>query len=143
MELYLDTSALVKLYFAEPDRETVLGAIHEASQVATSMVAYAEARAAFARRLREGTLALEEHRRVVTSFNSGWGLYDRVPVTDAIARLAGNLAEQHALRGFDAIHLASAVALDRNVDNLNLRFLTFDERLLGAARHVVGTYEIH
>lgn len=107
------------------------------------MVAYAEARAAFARRLREGTLTTDEHRLVVTKFNSGWNVYDRVPVSDAIAYSAGNIAERYALRGYDAIHLASAVALDREVNNLNLRFLTFDERLLVAARQVVGIYEIH
>lgn len=107
------------------------------------MVAYAEARAAFARRLREGMLTADEHRLVVTKFNSGWNAYDRVPVSDAIAYSAGDIAERYALRGYDAIHLASAVALDREIDNLSVRFLTFDERLLTAARHVVEIYEIH
>lgn len=140
MELYLDTSALVKLYLAEPDRETVLNAVREASQVATSMVAYAEARAAFARRLREGSLTIEDHRRIVHAFNRAWDVYDRVPVSETVAYSAGNIAERYALRGYDAIHLASAVTLDQHIDNL--RFLTFDERLLVAARHLIGTYEI-
>lgn len=140
VELYLDTSALVKLYLAEPNHEAVIDAVREAARVATSMVAYAEARAAFARRLREGTLSREEHQEVVGTFNRNWIRYDRVPVSDIVAYSAGNVAEQHALRGYDAIHLASAMTLQRHFDNLH--FMAFDARLVAAARHEVEIYGI-
>jgi len=42
------------------------------------------------------------------------------------------LAERYALRGFDAIHLASAVRLQEQVSDLG--FLAFDARLVDAAR---------
>ena len=48
--LYLDTSALVKLYVEEEGRETVFEAVEGADRVATSTVAYAESRAAFDRK---------------------------------------------------------------------------------------------
>jgi uncharacterized protein len=50
--LYLDTSTLVKLYAEEEGTETVERAADEAEAIATSVVAYAEPRAAFARKLR-------------------------------------------------------------------------------------------
>ena len=53
MILYLDTSSLVKLYVDEPGSEDVLRLVDQAELVTTSVVAYAEARAALARRRRE------------------------------------------------------------------------------------------
>jgi len=54
MILYLDTSALVKVYVEEEGSPLVQGLIAGASLVATSRIAYAEARAALARASREG-----------------------------------------------------------------------------------------
>ena len=47
--LYLDTSALVKLYVRERGSARVRAQVGKADAIATSVVAYAEARAAFAR----------------------------------------------------------------------------------------------
>lgn len=48
MILYVDTSALVKVYVTEPGSSEVRGRIDEAEAVATALVTYAEARAALA-----------------------------------------------------------------------------------------------
>jgi predicted nucleic acid-binding protein len=130
--LYLDTSALLKLYVEEPGREVVREAIGAAEVAATSTVAYAEARAALARRLREGDFTEEEHRRAVERLGREWRGYHRLAVSNLVARRAGDLAERHALRGFDAIHLASAARLEERFEDL--RFLAFDDRLLDAAK---------
>lgn len=61
-----------------------------------------------------------------------WRHYDRLAVSNLVAYHAGELAERHALRGFDAIHLASAIGLAQRLEDL--RFLTFDGRLTDAAR---------
>jgi len=139
LTLYLDTSALVKLYVTEEGREAVIRAVEEASRVATSTVAYAEARAALARRNREGALNNEEHRRIVTALDEGWESYDRLAVSNAVTRRAGSIAERYSLRGFDAIHLASAARLRERF--ANLRLLTFDSQLVTAARRMVPVYE--
>lgn len=52
MICYLDTGAPVKLYIQEDGSELVREKVSDASLVATSKIAYAEARAAFARCLR-------------------------------------------------------------------------------------------
>lgn len=62
MICYLDTSALVKLYVHEQGSETVRKLVDAASVVATSKVAYPEARAALARGFREGLLAEKDYR---------------------------------------------------------------------------------
>lgn len=78
MVIYLDTSALLKLYVEEEGRELALAAVEESERVATSTVAYAEARAALARRLREGDFTGEEHREVISDLNEDWRTYDRL-----------------------------------------------------------------
>ncbi len=133
MIVYLDTSALVKLYVAEEDgRELVRRAVEESEEIATSTVAYAEARAGLARKQREGIFTAEELRRAVTDMDEDWPTYARLNVSDPVSYLAGRLAERHALRGYDSVHLASAVRLSERFGGL--RFLAFDGRLNDAAR---------
>lgn len=133
MIVYLDTSALVKLYAAEEDgRELVRRAVEESERIATSTVAYAEARAGFARKQREGIFTVDELRRAISDLDEDWPTYARLNVYDPVVYLAGRLAERHALRGYDSVHLASAVRLSARFEDL--RFLAFDDRLNDAAR---------
>ena len=53
-------------------------------------------------------------------------------MSDKLSRRAGELAERYSLRGYDAVHLASAVQLSERFDAV--RFLAFDDRLNEAAR---------
>ncbi|MCL6569370.1 MAG: type II toxin-antitoxin system VapC family toxin [Meiothermus silvanus] len=138
MLLYLDTSALVKLYVSEEASDAVRAEVSQAAAVSTSRVAYAEARAAFARRTREGALSGGDLRRIVAALDADWESYLSVEVTDGIARQAGELAERYALRALDSLHLASALALQRRV-SLPLRFLCFDQRLARAAQEALGS----
>lgn len=131
MIVYFDTSALVKLYVAEEvGRELAREAVERAERVATSTIAYAETRAALARKLREGILTEEQHREVVSDLD--WMTYARLNVSNIVAHSAGELAERYALRGFDAVHLASALRFAERFEDP--RFLAFDERLIGAAK---------
>jgi predicted nucleic acid-binding protein len=129
--LYLDTSALIKLYVEEAGADRVEGAVERAELVATSVVAYAEARAALARRHRENDFTASEYQGIVSELDASWQGYERLGVTEGLAREAGELAEEHALRGFDAVHLASALRLAQRFPSSS--FLAFDERLTAAA----------
>lgn len=111
MICYLDTSALVKIYVAEEGSTIVKENINLVTLVATSKVAYPEARAAFARAKREEILTDQSYRKVIETFNAEWPSYYTLELTDRVCYLAGALAEKHSLRGFDSIHLASAMLL--------------------------------
>jgi uncharacterized protein with PIN domain len=52
--LYLDSSALVKLFAEETGSELVRAAVDQAARSYTHLISYAEVRAALARALREG-----------------------------------------------------------------------------------------
>jgi uncharacterized protein len=130
--LYLDTSALVKLYVDEPGRPAVVDRVEAAVAVATVRVTYAEARAAFARKRREGGLDLKGLRQVVERFDGEWAAYNVVDASEPVVRRAGVLAERHGLRGYDAIQLAAAIELHREGGDVSVA--CFDDRLRRAAR---------
>ena len=132
MILYLDTSALVKLYVEEAGTAAVVSRVEDAEAVATARVSYAEARAALARHRREGALSPTELRRAVRELDREWGMYNVVDLNDPLVRRAGALAERHALRGYDAVQLAAA--LDLRAAGSEVSFLSFDARLNRAAR---------
>ncbi len=133
MILYLDTSALVKLYVAESGTEVVASAAERAAALVTVRVTYAEARAAFARHAHAKGLRPGELRRVVRQLDEEWGQYSIVEVTDALVRRAGALAERHHLRGYDAVQLSAALDL-RLGGATDVAFASFDAKLNHAAR---------
>jgi predicted nucleic acid-binding protein len=132
MFLYLDTSSLVKLYVEEDESSIIAGLVRDSEVTATSIIAYAEARAAFARRFHEKAFTLAEHSRIKRAFDKDWNNYLILNVTGDMIRLAGDLAEKHYLRGFDSIHLASALTL-RNEFSAPITFSCFDDNLNKAA----------
>jgi predicted nucleic acid-binding protein len=138
LTLFLDTSALVKLYVVERWSPTVEKAVAASDRVFVSFLAYPEARAAFARRQREGAISAARLGSLVDAFDGEWESYSRVGVSEGTARLAGVLAEHHALRGSDAVHLACALQVER--EERRLTFLTFDERLVAAAGQLLPCY---
>jgi predicted nucleic acid-binding protein len=130
---YLDTSSLVKLYVEEEGSRLTRELVDRAQLVATSVVAYAEARAALARQRREGGLTGPGYDRVKNDFERDWPRYLTIEVSEAVYRSAGDLAEKHHLRGFDSLHLASYLSLYR-AGARQVRFSAFDEALNRAAR---------
>ena len=133
MNLYLDTSALVKLYVVEEGAEIVKSLVRDADLAATSALAYAEARAAFARRYREGELARADYRRVVKALEADWRRLLRVQVVEPLIREAARIIDKYGLRAYDAIHLASALELRRGLQ-APVTFACWDSQLSRAAR---------
>jgi uncharacterized protein len=135
--LYLDTSSLVKLYVAEPGSDIVRRLVTQATVVATSGIAYTETRAALARRRRERALTAAAFTRATRAFEDDWPRYLAVEVSASICREAGDLAERYRLRGYDAVHLASYLAVARGAGVAETQFSSFDERLNRAAKVAV------
>lgn len=133
MRLYLDTSALVKLYVEEEGATTVRTASDQADVIATSALAYVEARAAFARRRYEGALSSSEYRGVLRDLDQDWPRYLTIQVVESLIHQAARLAEQHRLRAYDAIHLASAATANREIGR-PVVFASWDGPLERAAR---------
>ena len=131
MIAYFDTSALVKLLVSDEEgAETAAGIWDAADAAFTSRIAYPEARAALAAAERAGRLTRAElgHARDALA-----DVFDRCAVVElgaGIAEAAGDASERFALRAYDAVHLASALAVAEGTTVL----LTWDEQLSAAGR---------
>lgn len=134
MILYLDTSSLIKLYIEEHGSAEVEDLVREATLVCTSVIAYPEARSALARLGREGLLTIEEQLHTKNALNDDWPHYLVLEATPQLCETAGDLAEKHALRGFDSLHLASFLHLAGEDLGEPVRFSSFDDRLNTAAK---------
>ena len=77
----------------------------------SSILSYPEGRAALAAARRGGRLSASGFGRARAEFESLHSELLLVGVDAALARQAGQLAEELELPGYDAVHLASALAL--------------------------------
>lgn len=134
MILYLDTSALVKLFVPETHSEAVRAAIAAGGVVATQLLAYAEACSAFSR-LAEARADGSLFERLRGALDARWTEWEIVHVEERLVRRAGELCARYRLRGYDAVHLAAAERV-RGVSSgyAGFRFGVFDVNLARAAR---------
>jgi len=132
MILYLDASALVKRYIAEPGAIEVSEAIAAAEVVGTSLISRAETAAALAKARIVGTLTRQEASSVLQVFRSEWPSLVRVQATEMLVARADELAWELGLRGYDAVHLASALLWQEGMGE-GVTVATFDQQLWEAA----------
>ena len=130
--MYFDTSAIVPIVIDEPSSAIAARLWDEADRVVSSRLVYAEGRAALAMARRLDRIDERELREAVDDFESLHDQLDVIEVTEGLVREAGGLAEQMNLRGYDAVHLASA----RLVDDAEMVLAAGDHTLLVAARAI-------
>lgn len=123
---------VVKLLLSEPGSEIVGTAWDDASTRLASVALLAETRAGLAAACRARRIDDDELRSAVGGLDALWREIDGLDVTEGLARRAGELAELCALRGYDAIHLASAEAILDEGDVM----VVSDTRLAEAAARV-------
>lgn len=133
MIVYADTSALVKLFVTEEGSEATRNMLRQAQAMGTGLLTRAELGAALARGARRGLLsekeALESRRRLETV----WPTWIHLTVDEDLVCRAEVLAWEHGLRGYDAVHLAAALAWQERVGS-SIVLATFDRELWEAAQ---------
>ena len=130
--IYLDTSALIKRFVNEKGSALAGSLVQGKGSVATAKIAYAEIFAGLTRKLREGNVSKTQYALACRQFERDWHAYLRVELGDDVLLLARDLIQRHPLRGYDAVHLASALRLKIALGE-EITFAAADERLLKAA----------
>jgi predicted nucleic acid-binding protein len=100
------------------------------------MLGYLEVRSALARaRFKDNPRRLTPsgYDRALRNFEADWLNYVRAPVTNDLIQLAGNLTSRYYLRAYDALHLATAMALVELVSD-SVLVSTWDTDLAAAAQ---------
>jgi predicted nucleic acid-binding protein len=127
--VYFDSSAFVKLVVEEDSSDLAAALWDGCDAAASSRLAYPEVRAALAAAGRDHRLKAQAQRRAEAAWEQYWQATRAVALTEEITIRAGELAAEHALRGGDAVHLASALAIGSD----DLLFAAWDQRLRSGA----------
>jgi len=109
--VYFDSSALVKLVVDEDGSDLAAELWDGCDAALASRLAYPEVRAALAAAGRHHDLTPGDLDTAEHAWEQYWAAVRPVELTAAVERHAGQLTRTHALRGADAVHLASALAL--------------------------------
>jgi len=133
MLLYLDSSALAKRYLLEIGSQAVETLIDDIDLVAASVVTLPEVMSAIRRTWANGRLDEVGAEAARAAFRRDWAAVMVLPADVATIARAATMVWEHQLRGFDAVHLASAHRLSDRLGE-PVTFATFDRHLWRAAR---------
>ena len=133
MIVYLDASALVKRYVAERGSAQVESLIAGARAIGTAVVSRAEVAAALAKAARVGLITREGATKALGAFNADWEHLIRLQLGEPLAARAAALAWEHGLRGYDAVHLATALVWRETLGE-TVTVATYDRELWRGAQ---------
>ena len=132
MIVYLDASALVKRYVTEPGSAAVNTLLAESAALGTSLITRAEVAAALGKAARTKVVSEADAAAALRAFAGDWVDLARLRLNEATVTRAASLAWDHGLRGYDAVHLATAL-LWRELMDAPVTLATFDRQLWDAA----------
>ncbi len=139
--LYLDTSALLKLFIEEDGSARVRGLVTGtagADVLLASRLGYTEAAVTLARLVHLGRIPSADLLTHLGALERYWEQsIQEVDITETVLQDARQLAQRYPLRTYDAIHLASAREAKRMLKDVfdgEVGFIAFDSALVRVAR---------
>ncbi|MCW7494773.1 type II toxin-antitoxin system VapC family toxin [Leptospira sp. 2 VSF19] len=133
MFFYLDSSVLVKKYFDEFASDTVLKIWKENRYLAISQVGYSEILGTINKKQKIDKFSDKTKESIIKQFRYDWDQLVKINVDHTINSELDRIHSKYLLRGFDAIHLVSAILLFRELEEETI-FLSADDNLATAAK---------
>lgn len=130
MRLFLDTSALAKRYVSEAGSDFVLMKCSEADEILLSVICIPEIVSGLNRLKRERKVTRSQYRRLKEDFAADLAEATVLDLTENVIQQAILCLEHNAVRGMDAIHVASAAVSASDL------FLSADSRQCKAAKQM-------
>ena len=128
ISVYLETSALLRMIFAEKEAPLVEKKIRTASRVVTSRLTRLETERAIIRLAFDKPDTIKVIPLMERELGMLWPKIDFIEITKEICELAARIAPKSRLRTLDAIHLATFLYLKKFDPKIEI--LTYDERLV-------------
>lgn len=130
MRVFFDSSAFVKRYVREEGTDVVLSWCDQATELCLSGIALPEIISAFCRLQREKLISPLQYQHLKTMLMADITDAAICDLTPEVMRRTIIALENNLLRGMDAIHIGSALALDADI------FVSADTRQCAAAEHI-------
>lgn len=105
---YLDTSAVVPLIIEEPSTPACRRFWDDADAVVSCRLLYVETAAALAQASRMNRISRSRHTRGLGLLDDLWAEIEIIEIDRTLVEAAADSAHRLALRGYDAVHCASA-----------------------------------
>jgi len=132
---FWDASAIVPLCCSQAATSRSRRLLREAGRMVVWWGTPVEARSAFARLVRDGSLTDAECLRAVKLLDQLQPSWDEIQPSERVRAIAQDLPDRYGIRALDALQLAAALVWCRERPNRR-PFICFDERLSGAAADV-------
>jgi predicted nucleic acid-binding protein len=120
-----------KRYVAEVGSAEVASLISKSQAIGTGVVSRPEVAAALAKAARVGLITRESAAAALKAFNADWQHLIRLQFGEPLAARAGRL--EHGLRGYDAVHLASALFWQETLGE-EITVATYDREIWSSSR---------
>jgi len=120
---YLDASAWVKRYYQEMGTQWVQGLFIRGETIGCATLGMIEVIATLSRKHKAREITAFQFKQKAQELEDDWKRFIQIQMTSEVVDNAKELTKKLALRGSDAIHLSSALLLQR-------RFLGKDDRLI-------------
>jgi len=132
MNLYADTSALIKRYVQETGSGLVVAHFNQFPIIGAAALTLAKMASAMSKAVRLGGVDESEISLAWQDFLAHWPMYTHLPTSAGILERTASLAWRHGLRASDSVHLASALAW-KDLTGDEVVFACYDQNLLKAA----------
>lgn len=135
---YLDSSGWLKQFFEEPGSSWIKKLVVEQEPIASASLGYVEVAAALVRQQQARKFTDEQLTQAIETLEGQWRRFFQVQLDSDVAALAFSLARQWKLRGADAMHLAAAEHLRRQMaeSETTVVLVASDEELLAGAQAI-------
>jgi len=127
MRIFFDSSAFVKRYIREEGTDNVLTLCNQATELCLSGIALMEIISAFCRLQRENRVSSSQYRQLKALLMADIVDAAICDLSPEVIRYSIIALEANVLRGMDAIHIGSALALKADL------FVTSDSSQFAAA----------
>ncbi len=129
MNVYFDSSSLVKRYIDEYGSAEVESVLFETSQLAVSIITVPEILSGLNRRVREGSITSGDYIKVKRQVAEDMRDVIILQLVPEVIATCTRLLERDTLRAMDALHIACAIEWNAGL------FVTSDKRQFSAAKH--------
>jgi predicted nucleic acid-binding protein len=126
--LYIETSAVLRWLFGEPEGRQVVDAVNSAERVLTSTLTVLETERALIRAARTGLLTEVKAARLRKLFRDNFRGWELMEITSDIQARAAAPFPVEPVRSLDALHLATGLSFVEIYGDLQI--LSFDSRIL-------------
>ncbi len=130
MNLFIDTSALIKKYIDEPGSGHIDKIMNEAEQIFISAITEVETFSTFKRLLIENVIDGNDYKILKNEFETDYQYYTHVNFDVSISNNAKLLIEKYQLKSLDSIQLGTAILLKDEIDF----FVVCDDKLIKSGR---------